>query len=154
MTTRRQRSDEEACDVAVTRPLKAGFGWQLGDCKKAKIGLDRWGFEGLDGNSLKDPSSGSRERVVCEFGEEITIYALKECLKACAILTLGGIDRCLLANEYERCIDWLEEATRLLDKKAFKDRISILWNIWNNRNNAIFRCKDEDARIVWDRAKV
>ncbi|MFQ6658991.1 hypothetical protein Gotur_028046 [Gossypium turneri] len=177
------------------KALKAGFGWQIGDCKKARIGLDRWGFEGLDGNSLKDPSSGSRERVVCELwesnnrawdrdlvqelysdflgdqicalpliqdglsdrtigsGEEMTIHALKEYLKACAVLALSGIDRCLLDNEYERCIDWLEEATRLLDKKAFKDLISILWNVWNNRNNAIFRGKDEDARIVWDRAK-
>ncbi|MBA0790294.1 hypothetical protein Gohar_014955 [Gossypium harknessii] len=90
---------------------------------------------------------------MCRSGEEMTIHALKEYLKACAVLALSGIDRCLLDNEYERCIDWLEEATRLLDKKAFKDLISILWNVWNNRNNAIFRGKDEDARIVWDPAK-
>ncbi|MBA0578529.1 hypothetical protein Gorai_020808 [Gossypium raimondii] len=90
---------------------------------------------------------------MCGSGEEMTIHALKECLKACAVLALSGIDRCLLDNEYEKCIDWLEEATRLLDKKAFKDLISVLWNVCNNRNNAIFHSKDEDARIVWDRAK-
>ncbi|MBA0626980.1 hypothetical protein Godav_004543 [Gossypium davidsonii] len=37
-------------------------------------------------------------------------------------------------------------------KKAFEDFISTLWNIWNNRNNVIFRGNDEDAGLIWDRA--
>ncbi|MFQ6662713.1 hypothetical protein Gotur_030471, partial [Gossypium turneri] len=42
----------------------------------------------------------------------------------------------------------LEDVVWLLDKKAFEDLITILWNGWNCRNNAIFRDKDEDARVV------
>ncbi|MBA0756442.1 hypothetical protein Gogos_020691 [Gossypium gossypioides] len=80
--------------------------------------------------------------------------ALKKCLKALAILALGGLDGQLLDNDYERCIDWLEDAMQVLDKKAFEDLIMILWNGWNGRNNAIFRCKDEDARVIWERAKM
>ncbi|KAK5818005.1 hypothetical protein PVK06_022935 [Gossypium arboreum] len=53
----------------ATKALKASFGWQIRDCTKARIELDRWGFKGLDGKSLKDPSSGSQERVVCELWE-------------------------------------------------------------------------------------
>ncbi|MBA0845115.1 hypothetical protein Goarm_022215 [Gossypium armourianum] len=41
---------------------------------------------------------------------------------------------------------------RLLDKKAMEDLITILWNSWNNRNNFIFRGKEEEARVVWERA--
>ncbi|MBA0760448.1 hypothetical protein Gotri_023193, partial [Gossypium trilobum] len=47
---------------------------------------------------------------------------------------------------------------RLLDKKAFVDFITTLWNIWNYRNNAIFRGKEEDARAPktckWDVIKL
>ncbi|MBA0829243.1 hypothetical protein Goarm_013861, partial [Gossypium armourianum] len=80
--------------------------------------------------------------------------ALKKCPKALAILALGGLDGQLLDNDYERCIDWLEDAMRVLDKKAFEDLIMILWNGWNGRNNAIFRDKDEDAGVIWERAKM
>ncbi|MBA0781904.1 hypothetical protein Gotri_002785 [Gossypium trilobum] len=41
---------------------------------------------------------------------------------------------------------------RLLDKKAMEDLITILWNSWNNRNNVIFRGKEEETRVVWERA--
>ncbi|XP_040951260.1 uncharacterized protein [Gossypium hirsutum] len=41
----------------------------------------------------------------------------------------------------------------LLDNKAFVDFISTFWNIWNYRNNAIFRGKEEDARVIWERAR-
>ncbi|MBA0586923.1 hypothetical protein Gorai_000064 [Gossypium raimondii] len=80
--------------------------------------------------------------------------ALKKCPKALAILALGGLDGQFLGNDYERCIDWLEDAMRVLDKKAFEDLIMILWNGWNGRNNAIFRGKDEDAGVIWERAKM
>ncbi|MBA0780303.1 hypothetical protein Gotri_004421 [Gossypium trilobum] len=29
----------------------------------------------------------------------------------------------------------------------------VLWNIWNSRNNALFCEKEEDARLIWERAR-
>ncbi|MBA0587133.1 hypothetical protein Gorai_000268, partial [Gossypium raimondii] len=59
-------------------------------------------------------------------GDETTFHVLKECTKACAILALRGLN----------------------------DLITILWNLWNSRNNAIFRGKNEDARAIWKWANV
>ncbi|MBA0684772.1 hypothetical protein Goari_026335 [Gossypium aridum] len=39
-----------------------------------------------------------------------------------------------------------------MDKKAMSDFISTLWNIWNSRNNKVFRNIEEDAKVTWDRA--
>ncbi|MBA0561233.1 hypothetical protein Golob_018082, partial [Gossypium lobatum] len=44
----------------------------------------------------------------------------------------------LLDSPFESGIDWLKDATRLLDLKAFKNLITILWNIWNGCNNICF----------------
>ncbi|MFQ6649973.1 hypothetical protein Gotur_022040, partial [Gossypium turneri] len=65
--------------------------------------------------------------------------ALKDCPTARAILTLGGLDGRLLNKDYSCCIDWIENAMRLLDKKAIVDFITTLWNSWNNQNNYVFR---------------
>lgn len=40
-----------------------------------------------------------------------------------------------------------------LDKVAFESLIFILWNSWNNRNNLIFKGKDEGAKRVWENTK-
>ncbi|MBA0729763.1 hypothetical protein Golax_020366, partial [Gossypium laxum] len=40
---------------------------------------------------------------------------------------------------------------RILDKKAFEDFTTTLSNIWNYRNNVIFRGKEEDAHVIWER---
>ncbi|XP_040967984.1 uncharacterized protein [Gossypium hirsutum] len=42
---------------------------------------------------------------------------------------------------------------RILDKKVFQDLIPTLWNIWNGRNSAIFRGKEEDANVIRERAR-
>lgn len=80
------------------------------------------------------------------------IHALRNCPKAGDLIT-GGIGNRLLTKEYELCIDWLEDSIRLLDKKAFEDFISTLQNIWNNINNAILGGKEEDARVIQERAR-
>lgn len=41
----------------------------------------------------------------------------------------------------------------MLDKKATTDFIVTLWNSWNNQNNFIFCAKENDAYVVWERAK-
>ncbi|KAG8480937.1 hypothetical protein CXB51_025616 [Gossypium anomalum] len=64
-------------------------------------------------------------------GDETIIHALRNCLKA----------------------RMLEDATRLLDLKAFENLIMVSWNVWNSRNNALFHGKKEDARLIWERAR-
>ncbi|MBA0628928.1 hypothetical protein Godav_023558 [Gossypium davidsonii] len=32
------------------------------------------------------------------------------------------------------------------------DLMTTLWNSWNNRNNFIFRGKEEEAQVIWERA--
>ncbi|KAH1121688.1 hypothetical protein J1N35_004848 [Gossypium stocksii] len=139
--------------ASMAKALESRFRWQVGDKKKVRIRVDKWGFEGLDGNSLCVPNGDVRERFVrdlwipnqlvwnkdhfrelygeimedriwgclrCERGEETTIHALKDCPEAHVILTFGGLDGRILDNTYKRCIDWLEDALRLLDKKHLR----------------------------------
>ncbi|MBA0598151.1 hypothetical protein Gorai_007927, partial [Gossypium raimondii] len=127
------------------------------DGMTARFKVDRWGFEGLDGNSLWTSSNGSRDglgsKQVCHRGglrNETIIHALRDCPEAQEILSFGGLDGCLLNYPYESCIDWLEDATHLLDLKAFENLITVLWNVWNGRNNALFWGKEDVARLVWE----
>ncbi|KAA3480961.1 hypothetical protein EPI10_021362 [Gossypium australe] len=76
-----------------------------------------------------------------------------EGLDARAVLSFGGLDGRLLDSSFESCIDWLDDATRLLDLKAFENLIMVLWNVWNSHNNALFHRKEEDARLIWEWAR-
>ncbi|MBA0856189.1 hypothetical protein Goshw_024487 [Gossypium schwendimanii] len=40
--------------------------------------------------------------------------------------SIGGMENRLLIKEYDCCINWLEDAIRVLDKKATADLIKIL----------------------------
>ncbi|KAG8474835.1 hypothetical protein CXB51_031516 [Gossypium anomalum] len=70
-----------------------------------------------------------------------------------AILTIEGLGNKLLMKENACCIDWLEEVLHLLDKKAIANFFTNLWTSWNNQNNLIFRGKEDNARLVWEKAK-
>ncbi|MBA0692723.1 hypothetical protein Goari_010260, partial [Gossypium aridum] len=85
--------------------------------------------------------------------KETLIHALKDYSTARAILSIGGLDNKLLIKDYYCCIDWMEDVMRILDKKATADFVTTLWNSWNNRNKFIFRGKEDDAHVVWERAK-
>ncbi|KAK5785447.1 hypothetical protein PVK06_040035 [Gossypium arboreum] len=65
---------------------------------------------------------------------------------------LGVWSDITISKEYDHCIDWLEDMMRVLDKRAMADLMVILWNSWNNRNNFIFRGKEEEAKIISERA--
>lgn len=41
---------------------------------------------------------------------------------------------------------------RLLDGKAFECLVMLMWNIWNSRNNLIFKGLTEDPKLVWKHA--
>ncbi|MBA0805055.1 hypothetical protein Gohar_004600, partial [Gossypium harknessii] len=94
--------------------------------------------------SLRTPGS---------FSSRTLIHALKDCPTTHAILTLGGLDNRLLVWDYSCCIDWIKDIIHVLDKKVISEFITRLWNCWNNHNNYVFRGKEEEAMVVWDRAK-
>ncbi|MBA0804899.1 hypothetical protein Gohar_004454, partial [Gossypium harknessii] len=72
--------------------------------------------------------------------------------QAWAMLEFRGLNNKFLGGRYSRCIDWIEDVARELDNKAVSDFITVLWNIWNSRNNCIFRGVEDDARVTWERA--
>ncbi|MBA0776331.1 hypothetical protein Gotri_011336 [Gossypium trilobum] len=88
----------------------------------------------------------------CGSEEESLIHALKECPRAKVVLIHGGFDNTLVEGRFGRCVDWIEEVARSLNKKALSDFVTVLWNIWNSRNNKVFRDIEEDAKVTWDRA--
>ncbi|KAA3470358.1 reverse transcriptase [Gossypium australe] len=85
----------------------------------------------------------------CGIERETLIHALRDCLKARAVLEHGGLNNRLLDEKFTRCIDWIEEAMRMLDKTAMTDLIT---DLWNSGNNCVFRGDDENARVTWERA--
>ncbi|KAH1083350.1 hypothetical protein J1N35_023111 [Gossypium stocksii] len=84
----------------------------------------------------------------CGADYETLIHALKDCPSSKATLMLGGLDSRVISKEYDRCIDWLEDMMRVLDKKAMADSMTILWNCWNSRNNRVFNGKEEEPKDI------
>ncbi|MBA0755621.1 hypothetical protein Gogos_021909 [Gossypium gossypioides] len=84
---------------------------------------------------------------------ETLIHAFKDCPTYRAILSICGQDNSTISKEYECYIDWLEDMMRVLDKKAMPDVMTTLWNSWNNRNNFTFRGKEDEAQVIWDKAR-
>ncbi|MBA0583810.1 hypothetical protein Gorai_014654 [Gossypium raimondii] len=64
----------------------------------------------------------------CGEKEETFIHALKDCPKAQAILTIGGLYNRLLKGDYSRCINWIQDIMRVLDMKVVADFFTTLWN--------------------------
>lgn len=124
-----------------TLPKIRVFMWRVGheilltNCKIATI------RQGFDKGCLR-----------CGAKAEMLLHALKDCPTSRAVLSKGGWSKSFISKNYDQCIDWLEEMMRILDKRAMADLITILWNCWNNRNNHIFRGKEEEAQQIWERA--
>lgn len=86
-----------------------------------------------------------------QIGGQVHLHAIRNCPKVKDVLIFGNIDGRMVDVVWERCIDWLE--MHHLDKLAFESLIIPFGTIWNSRNNSIFRCMDEAAGTVWDKAK-
>ncbi|KAL1151424.1 hypothetical protein V6Z11_A09G041000 [Gossypium hirsutum] len=88
----------------------------------------------------------------CEAEAGTLLYALRDCPTSRKVLLLGGWSESMFSKNYDHCIDWPEGTMCVLDRKAMADLMVLLWNCWNNRNNFIFRGKEEEATIIWERA--
>lgn len=88
----------------------------------------------------------------CGQDKETLIHAMKDCPMARAVLVYGGFKNKLIDGYYSWCINWIEDVVRELDKKAISNFITVLWNIWNSRNNRIFWGTEEEAKVTWERA--
>ncbi|KAK5786021.1 hypothetical protein PVK06_040646 [Gossypium arboreum] len=89
----------------------------------------------------------------CNSCKETLIHAMKDCPKVREILMIDGLNNRLIDGRYERCIDWLEDILRVLDKKATVDFFTLLWNCWNDRNNLVFQGKKDTAMVVWEKVQ-
>lgn len=86
----------------------------------------------------------------CNVAEETLVHALRDCEKARNTLMKGGIDDRVLNLMWTNGIDWLENFMRIMDNIADGCFIAILWNLWNSRNNFIFRGQDEEPKVIWE----
>ncbi|MBA0814664.1 hypothetical protein Gohar_020476 [Gossypium harknessii] len=102
---------------ATAIALNDGFGWQVGNGKSVNIRRHNWGFEGLIGDTLKPNCLTLHERKVTD---------------------LWSIDQQSWNKE--------RDVMRVLDRKATADFFTTVWNSWNNRNNHIFRDKEDKAK--------
>ncbi|MFQ6620080.1 hypothetical protein Gotur_000771 [Gossypium turneri] len=128
--------------------------WKLQTLPKIKIFYWRLGHDILP--TYKNISRIQRDFnsmcPICGIERETLIHALRECPSARAVLRHGGLNQKLLEGTYDRCVDWIEDAARVMDKKAMSGFITTLWNIWNSRNSKVFRNMEEDAKVTWNRA--
>ncbi|KAK5833720.1 uncharacterized protein LOC108475071 [Gossypium arboreum] len=128
--------------------------WKLHTLPKIRVFTWRAGHEILPTNekiaSIRQDFDKGCPR--CGAKIETLLHALKDYPTSHAVLSLGGWSKNTILKKYDHCIDWLEDMMRVLDKKAMADLMAILWNYWNNRNNFVFREKEEEAKIIWERA--
>ncbi|MBA0613099.1 hypothetical protein Godav_013608 [Gossypium davidsonii] len=94
-----------------------------------------------------------RECFRCGEKRETLVHALKDYPNSKDVLIAGGPDGRIIDNNFSNCIDWSEEAVRILDKKSMANFITILRNSWNNRNKMMFSGKEKAAWVIWERAK-
>ncbi|PPD81172.1 hypothetical protein GOBAR_DD21899 [Gossypium barbadense] len=68
-------------------------------------------------------------------------------------LALVGINDGLLNVVLVSCIDWLKLAMRTVDKDAFTCLMVLIWNLWNERNNAFLEGRIMTSHLILDRVK-
>ncbi|MBA0868348.1 hypothetical protein Goshw_012189, partial [Gossypium schwendimanii] len=110
--------------------------WKLQTLPKIKIFCWRLGHDILP----KDKKISSIRREInstCpRYGieKETLLHMMKNYPKARAVLVYGGFNNNLIEGSYYRCVDWIEDVARTLDKKAFSDFITV------------------EAKVTWERA--
>ncbi|MBA0726713.1 hypothetical protein Golax_002521, partial [Gossypium laxum] len=80
---------------------------------------------------------------------ETLIHTLKDFPIARAILSTGGLDNSLITKDYHCCIDWLEDVTRVLDKRVTDFRILNLINDPLLPANPAAKRWEKPPRVTW-----
>ncbi|MBA0738453.1 hypothetical protein Gogos_011802 [Gossypium gossypioides] len=94
------------------------------------------------------------KRVLSYGSKEVFIKSILQSLPAYALSVFHvPRDGRLLDKDYLYYVDWLEDVMRILDRKVVEDFITMLWNSWNNHNNFVYYGKEDEARVVWNRAR-
>ncbi|MBA0673291.1 hypothetical protein Goklo_029000 [Gossypium klotzschianum] len=124
--------------------------WKLDTLPKIRVFTWRVGHEILPMNSKTASIRQGFEKGCprCGAKTETVLHALKDCPNSRAVLSIGRWSRSFISKNYDHCADWLEDMMRVLDKRAMADLLTTLWNCWNNRNNFIFRGKEEEAKQI------
>ncbi|KAH1097526.1 hypothetical protein J1N35_014447 [Gossypium stocksii] len=84
---------------------------------------------------------------------ETILYALCDFQISFETLALVGINDGLLNVVLVSCIDWLKLAMRTVDKDAFTCLMVLIWNLWNERNNAILKGRITTPHLILDRVR-
>ncbi|XP_016672060.1 uncharacterized protein [Gossypium hirsutum] len=129
--------------------------WKLDTLPKIRVFSWRVGHEILPTNvkiaSIRNGFAKGCQR--CGAEAETLLHARKDCPTSREVLSLAGWSERMVSKNYDYCINWLEDMMRVLDKKVMADLMVLLWNYCNNRNNFIFRGKEEEATVIWERAR-
>ncbi|KAA3453909.1 reverse transcriptase [Gossypium australe] len=129
--------------------------WKLDTLPKIRVFSWRVGHEILPTKAKIASISHGVDKSCQRCGAEVEtlLHALKDCPTSRAALSMGGWSDSMFSKDCVHCIDWLEDLMWALDKKAMADLMVLLWNCWNNRNNLIFRGKEDTAAVIWERAR-
>ncbi|KAH1039116.1 hypothetical protein J1N35_040859 [Gossypium stocksii] len=128
--------------------------WKLKTLPKICVFSWRVGHELLPTNvKILSIHQAFKECLRCGAKVETLIHTLQDCPTTRAILVLSGLDNKLLVRDYSCWIDWIKDVMRVFYMKAVANFIMMLWNSWYNRNNYVFRGKEDEVRVIWDRAK-
>ncbi|KAA3461964.1 reverse transcriptase [Gossypium australe] len=115
--------------ATAAKILTNGFGWLVDYGTSIEIRNDYWGFEDLNDDSLCPTLLTVNERVdrpQCGKKEETLIHALKDCLTARAILTIGGLDNRLLIGKEEDARTGWERAKTLCHEFRIHNLVNTL----------------------------
>ncbi|KAL4297182.1 hypothetical protein GQ457_12G013370 [Hibiscus cannabinus] len=91
---------------------------------------------------------------LCGKDIETVLHALRECPSTQEVLQVSGLERLLPQGPFSTGLQWLEEATQVLDTQQFTFMLVLLWNIWNKRNRWVHQNQLIPPKLVADFAQM
>ncbi|KAK9037831.1 hypothetical protein V6N11_022730 [Hibiscus sabdariffa] len=74
------------------------------------------------------------------------LHAFQDCRDATEALFQANIVPALASSSVTETLPWLEEAASLLSRPALGQFVTLLWNLWNHRNNWVH---NQQLQPVW-----
>ncbi|KAL4348523.1 hypothetical protein GQ457_17G007670 [Hibiscus cannabinus] len=91
---------------------------------------------------------------MCGKDMETVLHALRECPSTQEVLQVSGLERLLPQGPFNTGLQWLEEATQVLDTQQFTFLMVLIWNIWNRRNRWVHQNQLIPPKLVADFAQM